>query len=313
MISIIVPVYNAERMLPLMLESIMNQTYTDFECILINDGSTDNSYEICKCYAEQDKRFCCYTQSNTGVSATRNRGIVLAKGSHIAFLDADDVIPAEYFATLVKACRNVDIAVCDVSVLIGEKEVFRFTHSSAVLTQKQAIDLLLTRKSINSGPCAKLFRKEILKEVRYPKLKTYEDILFVLDAFQKAKQIAFTNQTQYNYIQNETGAMGMMLSCPTEDILIASDYILNFLSKHPEANPECFYVTVSHVLQYALPIAMRKESAHNFFLAQTIALYHKNRLNIIKCAAISWKEKIVLLLFAFGFAYENKKLIKIRK
>ena len=113
MISIILPIFNAENYLKRMLESILGQSYQKFECILIDDGSSDSSYSICKEYEEKDTRMRCFTQKNHGVSYTRNKGISLARGKFIAFLDADDFIPPNYLYELVKCCEIGDVAICD--------------------------------------------------------------------------------------------------------------------------------------------------------------------------------------------------------
>ena len=160
MISIIIPIFNAENYLKRMLESILGQSYQKFECILIDDGSSDSSYSICKEYEEKDTRMRCFTQKNHGVSYTRNKGISLARGKFIAFLDADDFIPPNYLYELVKCCEIGDVAICD-TVFLDEKAVkFRFTVGKTVLTRTDAINALLIRKSINSGPAGKLYKKE---------------------------------------------------------------------------------------------------------------------------------------------------------
>lgn len=98
MISIIIPVYNCEKHLNQCIESVLNQEFHDIECILINDGSTDNSGYICDEWVKRDRRIRVYHQNNLGVSKTRNRGITLAKGEYIYFIDADDfIIMIEYF------------------------------------------------------------------------------------------------------------------------------------------------------------------------------------------------------------------------
>ena len=112
MITIIIPIYNAEQYLNECLESVINQTYTEWECILINDGSSDNSEKICQYFINKDNRFIYYHQENQGLSLTRNRGIEEAKGEYIYFLDADDYISNNCIELLIKECikyNNPDI------------------------------------------------------------------------------------------------------------------------------------------------------------------------------------------------------------
>ena len=137
MISIIVPVFNVEGKLKRILDSILGQSYQKFECILIDDGSIDSSYDICKDYEKKDVRVRCFTQENQGVSFTRNRGMELARGEFVTFLDADDFIPPNYLKELIKCCENGDVAVCDIVVIDNGEEKFRFTAGESRLGSKE--------------------------------------------------------------------------------------------------------------------------------------------------------------------------------
>ena len=185
MISVIIPVYNAGNRLLYQLECMRRQIYTDFEVLLVDDGSTDGSGAICDAMAAHDARFRVIHQVNSGVSAARNHGMQLAEGSFLTFLDADDEIPADYLKVLsdVQRQTNADVVVCDVVIVQDGKEMRRFTTEDSLLSQTDALNLLLTREKINSGPCAKLMRRSILSEIQFPPLKAYEDIIFVKDVF----------------------------------------------------------------------------------------------------------------------------------
>ena len=113
MISIIIPVYNAEDYLSECLESVRKQTYKDFEVICINDGSVDSSKEICESFASSDNRFLCITQRNQGVSAARNRGLDEARGDYVCFIDSDDVVDTLFLETLIKDSPGSDLVICD--------------------------------------------------------------------------------------------------------------------------------------------------------------------------------------------------------
>ena len=175
MISVIIPIYNAAPYLPEMLQSLLEQTERDLEILLINDGSTDSSADICKAAAQEDVRIRYVFQQNAGVSAARNHALTLAKGEYIAFLDADDRIDPNYFEQLFLACRGVDISVCDISVETRDgKQQAVFSAGNQSFSAPDAMNLLLTRKGINSGPCGKLFRRETIADLKFPPLKAYE-------------------------------------------------------------------------------------------------------------------------------------------
>ena len=196
MISVIIPIYNAAVHLPEMLRCLSEQTVRDLEIILVNDGSTDESADICLAAAQEDPRICYVYQENAGVSAARNRALTKASGDYIAFLDADDSIDSTYFEHLLGTCVSADIAVCDVSVETRSgRRLSIFSAGDQSLTALHAMELLLTRQKINSGPCGKMFRREIIADLQFPPLKAYEDILFVRDAFARANIVASTSQT----------------------------------------------------------------------------------------------------------------------
>lgn len=311
MISIIIPVYNAFSTIERVVDSIISQNVDNYEVILVDDGSTDGSAEVCDKIATRYPAFRCIHQPNAGVSAARNRGLQETAGNFIAFLDADDVIAPNYLQELLCTCEDADIAVCDVVVREGETETRRFTHTPCLLSQNEALNALFTRQTINSGPCAKLFRRKILHGLTFPPLKAYEDILFVKDAFSKAQHIAVTNRTKYVYVQNSQGAMSSFAKSPSLDIVKATDELLDFIHAQGNLDPQTFYITASHLMQYVQPLLIKSSMGSAEFIASARQLYRKYKMQILRCSAFPKKEKLVYLAFAYGWRYENKRLIRI--
>ena len=274
MISVIIPIYNAAPYLPEMLQSLLEQTERDLEILLINDGSTDSSADICKAAAQEDARIRYVFQQNAGVSAARNRALTLAKGEYIAFLDADDRIDLNYFEQLSLACRGADISVCDIYVETrdGEQQAV-FSAGNQSFSAPDAMNLLLTRKGINSGPCGKLFRRETIADLKFPPLKAYEDILFVRDAFARAENVTSTSKTAYHYYQNAGSAMAQQKKAPSQDIIFATADLLGL---------------------------DRNDLLGQQFRHEVRRLYRKHWTDIAFCKAFPWKEKILYLLFTFG-------------
>ena len=126
LLSIVIPVYNAEKYLHLSIESVLKNDYKNFELILIDDGSSDNSLEICKRFADSDKRIKVFTQENKGTSATRNRGLELAKGEYVAFLDSDDWVDKDMYSYLISILnKNPEVAYAECGkygIIIREKK-----------------------------------------------------------------------------------------------------------------------------------------------------------------------------------------------
>ncbi|MBQ9082387.1 MAG: glycosyltransferase family 2 protein [Clostridia bacterium] len=313
MISVIIPVYNAEQYLAHTIACLQAQTYTDFEVLLVNDGSTDHSLQICAEASGTDVRFQVLSQENQGVSAARNNGLAHSKGTYVTFLDADDSIPDNYLEMLYRTLTDSGcaMAVCDVVVIDNGTETTRFTLPTQRLTQQQAMNALLTRQGINSGPYAKLFRKELLDGIAFPALKAYEDILFVAEAMCRCAEVAVTDRTEYRYIQNTGSAMNSFAKMPSGDIVTASDKLMDFIEARTDLNPRCLYITASHLMQYALPLAQREGSEAKAFVTAARTVYARHSRSIRHCAAFPWKEKIVYLLFAHGWLYHDRKIRRV--
>ena len=300
MVSVIIPIYNAAMYLPEMLRCLSAQTERDLEIILVNDGSTDESADICLAAEQEDPRICYVYQENAGVSAARNRALAKASGDYIAFLDADDSIDSTYFERLLGTCVSADIAVCDVSVETRSgRRLSIFSAGDQRLTALRAMELLLTRQKINSGPCGKMFRREIIADLQFSPLKAYEDILFVRDAFARANIVASTSQTAYHYYQNSGSAMDQQRKTPSLDVAAATSDLLEYIVGHSELDPRCFYITVSHLYQYVLGLDRSTPKGKEFVHAVR-RLYRKFWTSIVKCPAFPWKEKILYLLFVSG-------------
>ncbi len=298
MISVIIPVYNVEKQLPDMICCLRKQTFSDFEVILINDGSKDDSGSVCDKIAAEDPRFRVIHQANAGVSSARNCGLVEAKGDYIAFVDGDDIIDDNYLEAMYQAIvkYNADMAVCDVSVECGEKVRNTFSYPAEVISAYDALAEILKREKINSGPCAKMFHKTSLpRDLKFPAQKTYEDVLFIADALLAMKSVVSVNNTAYHYINNPNGAMGSFNKMPTVDIVHATDRLMQ-IAIAEKLPPQCIYVTLSHLMQNVQ--MLDRKAAEMLSLSRR--LYRKYLLNIWKCDAFPWKEKIVFSMFAFG-------------
>ena len=313
MVSVIIPIYNAEKYLTDTITGLQSQSYEEFEVLLINDGSTDDSSKICKDIARIDERFRYVYQENQGVSAARNRGLANCRGAYVTFIDADDRIPSNYLEELYNALVSHDcsMSVCDVAVIQGNTETARFTLPPQELTQKDTLNYLLTRTCINSGPCAKMYKREILCDQEFPALKAYEDILFVVDAVCRCDRIATTNQTEYRYLQNPGSAMRSFVKKPTTDILFATKKLLDFIVTKTDLDPRCFYVTASHLMQYVLTLVCINTAEARSFISEARRIYVENKWHILNCPAFPWKEKITYLMFTCGWLYHNKKFIRI--
>ncbi|HEM3480604.1 TPA: SP_1767 family glycosyltransferase [Streptococcus suis] len=216
LISVIVPVYNVKPYLARCLDSLLKQTHTNFELLLVNDGSKDGSAFILEEYAKKDSRIRVIHQENMGVSAARNRAIDEAKGSYITFIDSDDFVEDFYLEHLYQAAiaSGSDIAATNFSSFNEERQSFLFYHTKESYFQKvysvqEWMDLEGDMKNnmhlaFTFSPL-KLFKRELFGDIRYPVGRLREDDATIYKLYLKANQIHFTNEGTYYYSQRAEG------------------------------------------------------------------------------------------------------------
>lgn len=191
LISIIVPIYNAEPYLAKCIESLLHQSHTALQIILVNDGSTDNCLSIAKTYAAQDERIELYSlNTNQGQSAARNEGLLHATGEYISFVDADDYIDYDFYAYMLQHIGNLDC------VQIGYRRV---TAQGKTLREK-----LPKHFHQFTSPCMRLYRREVFEKYRlsFPTGMIYEDVIFSLNFWATRPSYKMLPYTGYNYLAN---------------------------------------------------------------------------------------------------------------
>lgn len=204
-VSIIIPIYNAETTLHTCLLSVINQTYNNLEIILVNDGSTDNSLQICQQFARQDKRIKVITQNNLGPSAARNKGIDHSTGQYIQFVDADDQLTKLMTETLInKMTRSTDLVLCGYKVVKNKMSKVITPNINGIFSLEQFCHYIgqLFAQQLLPSPCNKLYLTNIIKKnkLSFPiHLNFGEDLVFNMTYLKKCKQIAMTNQSLYIY------------------------------------------------------------------------------------------------------------------
>lgn len=209
LVSVVIPVYKVERYLPNCIESILRQTFKDFELILVDDGSPDNCGEICEEYAQKDSRIKVVHQPNGGLSAARNTGIDIAKGDYLTFVDSDDFVFPHYLEILVKMCRenDADMAVCSmVRCSSGDSMddvVEDVSKKDCEIFIDDKFEVFFDTKKISTTACGKLYKSFIFNSIRYPVGKYHEDIFTTYKTVHLANKIAFCVYLGYVYRINE--------------------------------------------------------------------------------------------------------------
>lgn len=203
-VSIIVPVYNTAVYLPACIDSILAQSYTDFELILVDDGSTDDSLQVCETYAARDARIRVLHQQNAGVSAARNLGVEQAQGDWLCYVDSDDVVLPAYLQDMLAVADSED---CLVMGNISDSRMKGLITSDVVLEGEAMVRYMLSHNILNlSGPVAKLYNRATLVRygIRFPQDIHYgEDMLYFLQYLNHIGRVAFRQSELYQVTMRE--------------------------------------------------------------------------------------------------------------
>jgi len=236
-ISVIVPVYNVEKYLHQCVNSILKQTFTDFELILVNDGSQDNSGTICDEYAREDNRITVIHQENQGQASSRNNGVAMAEGEWIHFVDSDDLIHPQMLEILYSAVdENTQIAMCDLCKgyvcpedFCSHKNKWEFQKFS--FSEDSLIHFMYSGDYIYWVVCAKLIKKDILLKHPFTVGKIYEDSAVAFKWLNEAENVSITQMKLYFYRVNSDSTTQVDFSLKNLDFLWAIEEHINFYEK----------------------------------------------------------------------------------
>ena len=207
LISVIVPIYNVERYLPKCIESILNQTYKDLEIILVNDGSTDSSLNICQEYMLRDDRIKIVNKKNGGLSSARNAGLEIASGKYISFIDSDDFIHETMYEKMISLnirC-NTDICICDYYTFANQEFCgFQYKDENSffeIMDKEEVIKRYLLGNWIAAWD--KLYKRSLFDNLKFPEGILNEDEAIMLFVFDKCNKICYLNEKLYYYLRRE--------------------------------------------------------------------------------------------------------------
>lgn len=285
-ISIIVPIYNVERYLRRCLDSLLAQTFTDFEVLLVNDGSTDSSASICDEYTDKDRRFKLINQDNGGLSAARNTGIEHTRGDFVAFIDSDDAVAPTMLEVLLRLSldNEADMAVCSINNVVGEKVTPQYpTRETFVCDGQVALRLTLEGKKIPGSICCKLLRRSVLGQVRFPVGLTYEDAYFIMEITSHLNIVAVTTEPLYFYHHRAESITTVDFNPKALDVITVYTFVLEQVkARYPDLLPQAlfrFYWAHFTVLDRMLPLSgHRKLETYS----QVRDLLKRNTLSILR-------------------------------
>lgn len=247
MISVIIPIYNVEAFLSACLDSVVQQSHTDLEIILVDDGSTDSCPEICDAYAAADARIKVIHQQNRGLSTARNAGIESSSGEYITFVDSDDFILPDMLERLLELARRYDADYvqcgynpCEENAVL-QNTVYPCTEAEEPLIYDGPMDRVnayLQRNTVYVYVCGKLYSRRLFDEIRFPEGKIHEDIYPTLQLVHAAKRIAISRSYGYMYRIHKNSITHSPFNPKRLDKLDAIESMIAFASQnYPELLP----------------------------------------------------------------------------
>lgn len=237
MISVIVPIYNVEKYLARCLDSILSQSYRNIEIILINDGSPDLSLTIAQTYSKKDDRITVYSFENAGLSEARNRGLEVATGDYIAYVDSDDMLLPDAFTMMLKTMEETGADIVEGRTIrrkvIGEIKYKNF-YPYKTFSPEKAIEDILYQRELLPSMCGKLFKRNLFDGLKFEKNVLYEDLNIFYKVFERANLIAKSDFPVYFYRITE-GSIINSWKPKRLDVLKVTENIENYISENNPA------------------------------------------------------------------------------
>lgn len=260
LITIIVPVYKVEKYIDKCIDSLINQTYTNVEIILVNDGSPDNCPSICEKWEKKDSRIVLLNKENGGLSDARNAGLKIAKGDYFIFVDSDDYVSKDYVAYLfdILESTQADIAVGKMEKFMeGSSPKAEHIDREYVLTfnATEAIQEFLYEKHFSTNASCKIYKKELFDGVEFPVGKKYEDLYTLYRVVSKCDVVAYGNRPIYYYLVRSDSIIGTLNPLKNKDFLLAAKevhlYVLNhYLPIRKAADFKLFQASIEMFVKF---------------------------------------------------------------
>lgn len=302
LISVMVPLYNVATYLPKCLDSILNQTYSNIEILLVDDGSTDSSGIICDHYASKDSRVKVFHKRNEGQAVARNLCIEKASGEYLLFVDSDDIITPDHVETLYNLVKKYK---CKVSLAIlqtfkeGEPiKVVPSKYEEELLSPAKAVECMNYQVKFDTWPVCKLYHKSIFESgIRYPVGKIFEDFAITYLLLFQSDKVAYCNKVIYYYLLRSNSTEG---ACFSEKKMDGALEVLDSFNRHMDLirpimkSYQCRMVSFACHLLLKMPKNYSKRSIIENLL-------YKNRKTVLFDKHARPKARLASLISYFGF------------
>ena len=302
LLSIIVPVYNKEKYIDSSITSILQQSCTYFELLLIDDGSTDGSGQRCQHYADTDSRVRVFSQVNQGVSAARNKGLELSTGTYVGFIDGDDAIEPDMYETLLNniAATQADISVCGMQVFhTSTTTVKSYQNHTQLFNRGEALSALLTG-TLEWSANNKIYRAALAKSTSFEG-RVNEDLDYTFRVLLQADKVVFTDSPKYHYIKRDNSVSLQRFNDAQMESIRVSRRILDTVQQQApshvaEARALDFGAHIS-LLNMILLASKKQYQLHYQQVTQNLAEYASLAKHL---SLVSIKQKYAFRLFSFN-------------
>lgn len=319
-VSVIVPIYNAEKFLAECVESILNQTYENIEVILIDNGSTDKTPQICDGFKARDNRVRVIHKIHGSISSGRNAGLEVAQGEYITFVDSDDILEKEMIKILLETAidNDADIGICKAKrMYIDHIEELEETESVAEYTVPQAIHAWQCAHIFGNEVWAKIYKRQCIKDVIFPE-RTCEDICFLFDAICNAKKIVSIDKRLYYYRMHRLYEEQSAYRRPVEDdkVQVLEEILETVKSKYNEIYEDMFGASCDSILSSVMRIyAAEKVKEQKVYLDNSYSFFLRNYCAIKESEKILKRNKKIITLFLnhrkmFGLIFKIRNYVK---
>lgn len=303
MISVIIPVYNTAKTLDRCFQSVKRQTYSDLDIILVDDGSTDISGDICERLAGREPRARVIHQANQGLSAARNAGLKITKGNYVTFVDSDDALDPRALELLHAAVEkyHTKIAVGSLLEIYPDGRQRSTAPESAtprLLSTAECLAALLQEDGFTMSVGAKLFRKSLFKTVQYPVGKLYEDVGTTYRLVLQAPEVAFVPLPLYHYYQNPGSITHSDFKSQTLDLVTLTDQMCDDLDRtYPDLKP----LTILRRCHARFSILRQIDEQHQDLKKSTIKYLKQHQKTILASPYATRRDRLAMRSLQLGF------------
>ena len=305
LISVIVPIWNVEKYLDKCIDSIVKQTYTNLEIILVDDESPDNCPKMCDEWAKKDNRIKVIHKKNGGLSDARNAGIDISTGDYITFIDSDDYVELNYVKFLYNNLiqNNADISMGKQYVRYPNKTLNTGSGNIYVVNPHDCFDMLLYSEDFDVSAWGKLYKKELFSDIRFPKGRIFEDAATTYKLIDKSKKVILNSQPIYNYIMRENSIINAEFKENKFDLITSTFEMTDYISnKYPDLKQACerrnMYAYLSTLAQLA-----KSKNKNKKYLNRLMTYIRKNRKSILKDKRIPSRDRFSLRSTYLGFNF----------